>query len=184
MPHMCSIGFRSGDILGHSITFNVSFISKAVSSCGVFGVVILLENCRSAQFMKEGIVLCFRMSQYMLESMFPSMNRSSQYQQYSCSPRQWCYHHHAWLFLGTPHQGVATHAGHPLSQTRPLTHQTTGHGSINSCSWPGCHQQTVCRLFCKPASEEASSETIQTDLLQCVVYGLSTDKLTFHFCNL
>ncbi len=28
MPHMCSIGFRSGDILGHSITF--SFISKAV----------------------------------------------------------------------------------------------------------------------------------------------------------
>ncbi len=36
MPHMCSIGFRSGDILGHSITF----------SChlgGVFGVVIL-EN--------------------------------------------------------------------------------------------------------------------------------------------
>ncbi len=30
MPHMCSIGFRSGDILGHSFTF--SFISKAVSS--------------------------------------------------------------------------------------------------------------------------------------------------------
>ncbi len=30
MPHMCSIGFRSGDILGHSITFTFSFISKAV----------------------------------------------------------------------------------------------------------------------------------------------------------
>ncbi len=28
MPHMCSVGFRSGDILGHSITF--SFSSKAV----------------------------------------------------------------------------------------------------------------------------------------------------------
>ncbi len=27
-PHMCSIGFRSGDILGHSITF--TFSSKAV----------------------------------------------------------------------------------------------------------------------------------------------------------
>jgi len=25
---------------------------------------------------------------------------------------------------------------------------------------------------------------MQTDLLQCVAYGLSTDKLTFHFCNL
>ncbi len=37
-----------------------------------------------------------------------------------------------------------------------LDYQTTGHGSSNSCSWPGCLQQTVCRLFCKPASEEAS----------------------------
>ncbi len=26
----------------------------------------------------------------------------------------------------------------------------------NSCSWPGSLQQTVCRLFCEPASEEAS----------------------------
>ncbi len=25
---------------------------------------------------------------------------------------------------------------------------------------------------------------MQTDLLQSVAYGLSTDKLTFHFCNL
>ncbi len=25
---------------------------------------------------------------------------------------------------------------------------------------------------------------MQTDLLQCVAYGLSTDKLTFNFCNL
>ncbi len=31
-----------------------------------------------------------------------------------------------------------------------------GHGSSNSCSWPGCLQQTVCRFFCEPASEEAS----------------------------
>ncbi len=29
-------------------------------------------------------------------------------------------------------------------------------GSSNSCSWPGCLQQTVCRLFYEPASEEAS----------------------------
>ncbi len=26
----------------------------------------------------------------------------------------------------------------------------------HSCSWPGCLQETVCRLFCEPASEEAS----------------------------
>ncbi len=30
MPHMCSIGFRSGDILGHSITFTFTFSSKTV----------------------------------------------------------------------------------------------------------------------------------------------------------
>ncbi|KAF4088715.1 hypothetical protein AMELA_G00057920, partial [Ameiurus melas] len=30
MPHRCSIGFRSGDMLGRSITFTLSFFSKAV----------------------------------------------------------------------------------------------------------------------------------------------------------
>ncbi len=29
MPHRCSIGFRSGDMLGQSITFALSFFSKA-----------------------------------------------------------------------------------------------------------------------------------------------------------
>ncbi len=40
---------------------------------GVFGVVVMLEN----SFWREGIIFYFRMSQYMLESMFPSMNCSS-----------------------------------------------------------------------------------------------------------
>ncbi len=64
--------------------------------------------------------------------------------------------------------------------------RTMNHSS-NLCSWPGCLQQTVCRLFCEPASEEASlwnDGHAKTDLLQCVAYGLSTDKLTFRFCNL
>ncbi len=30
MPHRCSIGFSSGDMLGQSITFTLSFFSKAV----------------------------------------------------------------------------------------------------------------------------------------------------------
>ncbi len=30
MPHRCSIGFRSGDMHGQSITFTLSFLSKAV----------------------------------------------------------------------------------------------------------------------------------------------------------
>ncbi len=30
----------------------------------------------------------------------------------------------------------------------------------------------------------SGTAAMQTDLLQCVAYGLSTDKLTFHFCNI
>ncbi len=47
MPHRCSIGFRSGDVLGQSITFTLSFFSKAV-------VVIMLEYCTAAQSLKGG----------------------------------------------------------------------------------------------------------------------------------
>ncbi len=47
MPHKCSIGFRSGDMLGQSITFTLSFFSKAV-------VVFLLEYCTAAQSSKGG----------------------------------------------------------------------------------------------------------------------------------
>ncbi len=71
MPHMCSIGFRSGDNLA---THHLHLQQRG--SChlgGVFGVVVMLEN----SFWREGIIISFRMSQYMLESMFPSMNRSS-----------------------------------------------------------------------------------------------------------
>ncbi len=47
MPHRCSIGFRSGDMLGQSIAFTLSFFSKAV-------VVIMLEYCPAAQSPKGG----------------------------------------------------------------------------------------------------------------------------------
>ncbi len=47
MPHRCSIGVRSGDMLGQPITFNLSFFSKAV-------VVIMLEYCPAAQSPKGG----------------------------------------------------------------------------------------------------------------------------------
>ncbi len=68
MPHMCLMGFRSGDILGHSITF--TFSSKAV-----FILAVCWGGCYvGKQFLKGGYNLLF---QYMLESMFPSMNGSS-----------------------------------------------------------------------------------------------------------
>ncbi len=61
MPHRCSIGFRSGDKLGQSITFTLSFFRKAV---------VVLEVCLESlscwntalrpSLRREGIMLCFR----------------------------------------------------------------------------------------------------------------------------
>ena len=51
MPHRWSIGYRSGDMLGQSITFTLSFSHKAG--------------------------LCFSMSEYMLAFTVPSMNCST-----------------------------------------------------------------------------------------------------------
>ncbi len=60
MPHMCSIGFRSGDILGHSITFTFSFISKAAVILWCVWGGYYVENCHSAQFLKGGHHLLLR----------------------------------------------------------------------------------------------------------------------------
>ncbi len=91
MPQMCSIGFRSGDILGHSITF--TFSSKAV----VILVVSLgwlswktVSEWRASSSASECHSICWN-------PCFPQCTAAPQYQQYSCSPRPWCYHHHAWL---------------------------------------------------------------------------------------
>ncbi len=75
MPHMCSIRFRSGDILGQSITF--TYISKAVVILAVcLGSLLCSKTAFRPSFWNEGIIFSFRMSQYMLESMFPWMNHS------------------------------------------------------------------------------------------------------------
>ncbi len=47
IPHRCLMGFRSGDMLGQSITFTLRFFSKAV-------VVVMLEYCPAAQSPKWG----------------------------------------------------------------------------------------------------------------------------------
>ncbi len=73
MPHMCSIGLET--YLRHTWPLHHLYLQQQgqlSSGGGVFGVV-MLEN----SFWMEGIIFCFRMAQYMLESMFTSMNRSS-----------------------------------------------------------------------------------------------------------
>ncbi len=68
MPHRCSLEFRSGDMLGRSVTFTLSFFSKAV-------VVIMLEHFPAAQCPKVGH---HALLQYVTVhvGMVPSMNCS------------------------------------------------------------------------------------------------------------
>ncbi len=71
MPHRCSIGFRSGDILGQSITFTLSVLEVCLGSLSCWNTAL------RPSLRREGIMLCFSMSQYMLAFMVPSMNCSS-----------------------------------------------------------------------------------------------------------
>ncbi len=91
MPHRCSIGFRSGDILGQSITFTLSVLEVCLGSLSCWNTAL------RPSLRREGIMLCFSMSQYMLAFMVPSMNCSSPVPQHSCSPRPWHSHPHTWL---------------------------------------------------------------------------------------
>ena len=79
IPQRFSIGFKSGDMLGQSITVTPSLFSKAE---------VILEMCLGSlscwntalrpSFWREGIILCCSISQYMLEFMFTSMKCNSQ----------------------------------------------------------------------------------------------------------
>ncbi len=71
MPHrcFCPTGFRSGDMLGQIITFTLSVLEVRSLSCW--------NTALRPSRRREGIMLCFIMSQYMLAFMVPSMNYSS-----------------------------------------------------------------------------------------------------------
>ncbi len=70
MPHRCSIGFRSGDMLDQSSLLPSASLARQWSlSCW--------NNALRPSLRREGILLRFSMSQYMLAFMVPSMNCSS-----------------------------------------------------------------------------------------------------------
>ncbi len=78
------------------ITFTLSFFSKAVVVLEVcLGSLSFWNIALQPSLRREGIMLCFSMSQYMLAFMVPSMTGSPQCRQHSCSPRPWHSHHHA-----------------------------------------------------------------------------------------
>jgi len=134
MPHRCLIGFKSGDILGHSISFTFSVLCKAV---------VILVVCL-------GSLSCHSQYKHVMASMFSSMSTSSTHAapDYDITTTMLdCWQDPIFLVLLT--MGITTHFGRHLSlRSLSESHPTIGPGSCNSCSWAGY-------FFCDPASEEA-----------------------------
>ncbi len=63
MPHRCSIGFRSGDMLGQSVTFSLSKAVVVLEVC--LGSLSCWNIAPQPSLQRERIMLCFSMSQYM-----------------------------------------------------------------------------------------------------------------------
>lgn len=78
IPHRCSIGFRSGDILGHSITFTLFFFRNATVALDVcFGSLSCWKSARPPSARSYGSIFSFSIEQYIVEFMIPSMKCSS-----------------------------------------------------------------------------------------------------------
>ncbi len=183
MPHMCSIGFRSGDILGHSITF--TFSSKAVSSwlCVWGGYV-------GKQFLKGGhhlllhnVTVHVGIHVSLNEPQLPSTSHPAPDHDATTTMLD-CRQGTNFLILLTrasPHMLDTIWVKQVyLRLIRPQDMVPVIHA---------LDQVVFSKLFAGFFVSQLQKRlpsgmtAMQTDLLQCVAYGLSTDKLTFHFCN-
>ncbi len=132
MPHRCSIGFRSGDMLGQSITVTLSFLARQRS-------LLCWNTALRTSLRREGIMLCFSVSQYMLALMVPSMNCSSPVPAALMQPQIMTLPPPC-LTVGKTHLSLYSSPGCRHTSLTPSepnilswSHQTTGHGSSNPC---------------------------------------------------
>ncbi len=78
IPHRCSIGFRSGDILGHWITFTLFFFRNPTVALDVcLGSLSCWKSARRPRAWSDGSIFSFSIEQYICEFMMPSMKCSS-----------------------------------------------------------------------------------------------------------
>ncbi len=78
IPHRCSIGFRSGDILGHWITFSLFFFRNPTVALDVcLGSLSCWKSARRPRARSDGSIFSFSIEQYICEFMMPSMKCSS-----------------------------------------------------------------------------------------------------------
>ncbi len=74
IPHRCSIGFRSGDILGHWITFTLFFFRNTTVALDVcLGSLSCWKSARRPRARSDGSIFSFSIEQYICEFMMPSM---------------------------------------------------------------------------------------------------------------
>ncbi len=78
IPHRCSIGFRSGDILGHWITFTLFFFRNPTVALDVcLGSLSCWKSARRPRARSDGNIFSFSIEQYICEFMMPSVKCSS-----------------------------------------------------------------------------------------------------------
>ncbi len=139
----------------------------------------------------EGRALCFwfRMSQYMLESMVPSMNRSSPV----AATLTQAPDHDATTTMLDCRQDKTVNRASPHMLNTIWAKQVYLNLIRPQDMVPVIHalgQVVFSKLFAGFLVSQLQKRlpsgmtAMQTYLLQCAVYGLNTDKLTFCFCNL
>ncbi len=160
---------------------------------GVFGVIIMLDNCRLAQFLKGGhhhllqnVTVHVGIHVSLIEPQLPSTSITHAATDHDTTTTMLdCRQGTIFLVLLTrasPHMLDTIWAKQVyLRLIRPQDIVPVIHalGQV-------VFSKLFAGFFVSQLQKRLPSgmTAMQTDLLQCVAYGLSTDKLTFNFCNL
>ncbi len=185
MPHLYSKGFRSGDILCHSITF--TFSSKAV----VILVVCLGWLCWKtvsegrASPLLQNVTVLVGIHVSLNEPQLPSTSSSHAAPDHDATT--------ACLSVGKAQFSWYSSPGYRYTCWTPSEPNKALRLIRPQEMVPVMHalgQVVFSKLFAGFFESQlqkrlpSGTTAMQNDLLQCVAYGLSTDKLTFHYCNL
>ncbi len=183
MPHMCSIGFRFGDILDHCKAVVILMVCLWWLLC--WKTVFEGSASSSASECQSRCWNPVLREVSLNKPQLPGISSSHAAPDLDATTTIDCRQGTIFLVLLTralPHmldtiwaKQVNLRLIRPQDMV-PVIH-VLGQVVFNKL-FEGCFESQL--------QKRIPSETtaMQTDLLQCVAYGLSTDKLTFHFCNL
>lgn len=162
MPQRCSTWFRSGDILGQSITFTLSLFNKTAVILEVFLASLSCWNIAMWPcILKEGGI--HALPQYFTVHMFTvhsSMKCNFPTPAALMQPQTMAFPPPC-LTVGMTHFSLyfSTNCCHTcLRSSEPnktfWSHQTIGQGSSNPCPLWTCPRQTVCGLYLQTSEKD------------------------------